>query len=180
MERDVPQTMPQTEFRLRLSSKHLVLASPRLRKMYYGDWKEATDRDEDGLLTWRVGDLFDPAVFITVMNVIHGRNRELPRVVNLELLAKIAVVTDYLMCHESMEVLSVVWMNELKGSLPDTYCRDLILWIMISFIFRDQDAFSSATRIAILRSDKEVPSTGIPIHDDIISKSSRPSNTSIV
>ena len=106
MERDVLQTTPPTEFRLRLSSKHLMLASSRLHKMYYGDWKEATDRDEDGLLTWRVGDLVDPGVFITVMNVIHGRNRDVPRVVDLESLAKIAVVTDYLMCHESMEVFS--------------------------------------------------------------------------
>lgn len=144
------QPTPPTEFRLRLSSKHLMLASPRLRKMYVGDWKGATDRDEGGLLTW-LGDLFDLGIFITVMNVIYGRHRNVPRVVNLESLAKIAVVTDYLMCHESMEVLSVVWINELKGSLPDAYCRDLILWIMISFIFRDQDAFSSATCTTILK-----------------------------
>ena len=71
-------------------------------------------------------------------------------------------------------------MNELKDSLPHTYCRDLILWIMISFVFRDQDVLSSTTRTAILRSDKEVPSIGIPIHKDIISKSSGPNNTSIV
>ncbi|RYP73845.1 hypothetical protein DL769_004146 [Monosporascus sp. CRB-8-3] len=78
IESDVLQVTPRTEFRLRLSLKHLMLASPRLHKMYSGDWKENTDRDEEGLLLWRVGDSLGPGVFIIVMNVIHGRNRNVP------------------------------------------------------------------------------------------------------
>ena len=146
-----------------------MLASPYLRKMYSGAWKEATDRDEDGLLPWHVGDLFDPDAFIIVMNVIHGLNRQIPLVVNLELLAKIAVVTDYLQCYESMEVFSVIWIDRLRDSLPNSYCRELILWIMVSAIFHDQDTFGSVTRTAILESNEELPSVGLPIHQDIIS-----------
>ena len=89
-----------------------MLASPRPRKKYSGDWKGATHRDEDGLLSWCLGgDLLYPDAFIIVMNVIHGRNRTVPRV--LESLAEIAVVTDYLPCHEFMEIVSVLWMNGL-------------------------------------------------------------------
>ena len=145
-----------------------MLASPYLQKMYSGNWKEAADRDRDGLLSWRVGDLFDPEAFIDVMNVIHGRNRLVPRTVDLELLAKIAVITDYLKCHESMEIFSALWMVSLEDSLPETYSRDLVLWIMISSIFRNKVVFRSATRTAILRSGEEVPCVGIPIHEDII------------
>lgn len=116
-----------TQFRLRPSLKHLMLAIPRLRKVYSGDWKETTDRDKEGLLLWRVGDTFDPDAFLNVMYVIHGRNYKVLRVIDLELLAKIAVVTDDLQCHEAMGVFPYVWMNGLKSSLPDTYCRELIL-----------------------------------------------------
>lgn len=170
IETDGVQTMtPPIEYHLRLSSKHLMLASPYLRKMYSGAWEEATHRDDGGLLSWHVGTFFDPDAFIIVMNVIHGLNRKVPRVVDLELLAKIAVITDYLQCHDSMDVLSVVWIDRLRDSLPDTYCREIILWIMISSVFRDQNTFGSATRTAILKSRDEVPSIGLPIHQDIIS-----------
>lgn len=180
IESDVPQAMPPTEFHLRLSSKHLMLASPRLRKMFTGDWREATEKNEDGLLTWRVGDSFDPSAFITVMNIVHGRNKDVPRVVDLESLAKIAVVTDDLQCDDAIGIYPDAWINGLKNSLPSTYCRELIFWIMISFFFHDQHTFSSATRTAILGSDNEVPSLGVPIHEDIISKPSGTSNTAIV
>jgi hypothetical protein len=112
-----------------------MLASPRLRKTFSGAWKETADRDGDGLLTWHIADLFDPDAFIIVMNVIHGLNRQIPLAVHIELLAKIAVVTDYLQCHESMEVLSNLWIDSLRASLPNSYCRELIFWIMASSIF---------------------------------------------
>lgn len=147
-----------------------MLASPSLRKMYSGDWKETTLRDEDGLLSWDVGDLFDPNAFIIVMNVVHGLNRKVPRAVDLELLAKIAVIVDYLKCHESMDVFSAIWIEGLRSSIPGTYSRELILWIMVSSIFRDQKAFGTASRTAILNARDEVPSIGLPIHQKIISQ----------
>lgn len=160
---------PPAEYHLRLSSKHMVLASPYLRKMYSGTWKESTLRNGYGLLTWHVGDLFDPNAFAIVMNVIHGLNRSIPRSVDLELLAGIAVVTDYLQCHESMDVFSAIWVDELKSSIPNTYCRELILWIMVSSVFRDQKVFGSVTSTAILKAPGEVPSVGLPIHQRLIS-----------
>lgn len=147
-----------------------MLASPYLRKMYSGAWRESTLRGEDGLLSWDVGDLFDPNAFITVMNVVHGLNRKVPRSVDLELLARIAVIVDYLQCHESMDVFSVIWIDGLRSSLPDTYGRELILWIMVSSIFRDQVVFGTTTRTAILNARGEVPSVGLPIHQRIVSQ----------
>lgn len=128
------------------------------------------ERDKDGFLSWDVGDLFDPKAFIIVMQVVHGLNRKVPRAVDLELLAKIAVVTDYLQCHESMEILSALWIDNLRMSLPQTYCRELILWTMISSIFRDQASFGLATRTTILKSDEKVTFDGLPVHEDIVSK----------
>lgn len=136
--------------------------------MYSGAWKDSTERDGDGLLVWRLDDLFDPDAFIIVTNIIHGFNRMVPRHVDLELLAKIAVVTDYLQCHESTEVFYEVWTSKLRHSIPRTYCRELILWIMVSSIFHDQEAFRSATRTAVLQSDQKLPSVGLPIYMGII------------
>ena len=165
----VQATVPPTEYRLRLSSKHLMLASPYIRDMYSGAWKESTRRDEDGLLSWHVGDLFDPGALTIVMNIIHGLNHKIPRSVDLELLARMAVITDYLECHESMDVFSTIWINGLRSSIPSIYCRELILWIMVSSVFRDQEAFGSATSTAILGAPGEVPSVGLPIPQILIS-----------
>lgn len=165
--------IPVTEYHLMLSSRHLTLASPVCRKMFSQQWGEALQRDGEGRIVWRPeGELLYLDAFVIVMNVIHGRNREVPRDVNLELLAKIAVVTDYLQCHESMGVISPIWIDGLRVSLSQTYSRELILWIMISSIFGDQDAFRQATRTAILMGSEMVPSDGLPIHEKIIGKTS--------
>ena len=168
------------EFRFRLSSKHLILASPVLEKMYSGDWKEATERNEDGLLSWNAGDYLDPKAFSIVMGVIHGRNRKVPRSIDLETLAKVAVVTDYLQCHEAMEIFSTLWIGHLESSIPHMYCRELMFWIMMSSIFQLPDVFTSTTRTAILHSNDVVTSIGLPIHDSTIGKHLGPSNTILV
>ena len=171
---------PPAEFRFKLSSKHIMLASPVARKMYSPPWIEKLKRERDGLLPCPMDPSFDPDAFTIVMNVIHGRNRNVPRDVDLETLAKIAVITNFLQCYESMEVFSGIWIGALQSSLPDTCGRELVLWIMISSIFYNRNIFSSTTRTAILRSNGKIPDFDLPIHENIVRKFSESRNIGVV
>lgn len=133
-----------------------------------------TRRESNGgqLRLWDLDDVLDVKAFVVVMNIIHGRNRNVPRAVDLEMLSKIAVVVHYLGCHEAVEVFSSIWIDHLKPSIPDTYCRDLVLWILITSVFRDAELFKSVTHTAILKSDQKIPTLGLPIQAGIICKSS--------
>jgi len=147
-----------------------MLASPRLKAMFSGPWAEAKNCNAYGLRRWELGDIFDHEAFAIVVDIIHGRNRRVPRSVSLEMLAKISVVVDDLSCFEAVEVFSKMWITELKGSLPSTYCRDLVLWILISSVFRDDTGtiLTSATRTAVLHSQGEIDTLGLPIRHDIV------------
>lgn len=37
---------------------------------------------------------------LILMNIIQGRNRSVPEIINLEMLARLAILVDYYDCHE--------------------------------------------------------------------------------
>lgn len=168
--RPLPSTLSQsTELRLKVSSKHLTLASRRFKKMLGGNWVEAQTIHPDGCRHVNMED-FDPTALKIVMNIIHGRTRKVPRSVDLELLTNIAVLVDDLECYEEIEVFSDLWIGELKHSIPDELARELVLWICVSTVFRQSGLFSRTTRTAILWSTGPFESLGLPIPKPIIGK----------
>lgn len=65
----------------------------------------------------------------------------MPRVIKLELLAKIAVLVDYYDCFEVVAVFSETWIRNLgkdEDELP-LYCRDLLLRLFVSWCFGPKD-----------------------------------------
>ena len=150
-----------------------MLACPRLKAMFTGEWEEATKIRSDGLRHWDLGDHLDPDAFVIVMNIIHGRNRSVPQKVDLEMLAKICVIIDDLQCHEATEMFARVWLMEFGGKTPSTYCRDLILWVFVASVLCELDIFRITTRTAMLSSAQEIRSLGLPIRLDIVGRPSR-------
>lgn len=130
-----------TEFqvRMRVSSSHLSLASPHFRLR------------SDRCLSLSLED-WDADALLILMNVIHGQTRQIPRSISLEVLAKLAIILDYCDCVEVTEIVSEMWLNNLKENLPEIYSRDLILWIWVSWIFRQEETFKVATAIALKQS----------------------------
>lgn len=157
------------ELRLKVSSKHLTLASRRFKKMLGGNWLEARTVHPDGCRHVNM-EYFDPAALKILMDIIHGRTRKVPRSVELELLAKIAVLVDDLECYEEVEVFSELWLGELKHSTPDDLSRDLVLWILISIVFRQLDLFQRTTRTAIMCGTGPFESLELPIPKSVIGK----------
>jgi len=137
-----------------LSSRHLILASPVFKAMLTGGWKEG-DKD-NGPVRRGCAEDWDTEALVTVMNVLHSYYRQVPKKVSLEMLAKIAVIVDYYKIHEAFQVIASLWINALKMSLPESPGRDLILWILVSWVFEDAAIFRKVTKVAILRSKKDI------------------------
>ncbi|OAQ78436.1 hypothetical protein VFPBJ_06557 [Purpureocillium lilacinum] len=146
---NTPETppMPAPEVHLRLSSKHLTLASPYFKSMLCGPWKEGdTSGTQPRVLT---AESWDQDALLIVMNIIHGQNKKVPRTVDFEMMAKIAVIVDYYQCHEALEVFSDMWLKELKRTipLPEVYTREAVLWLHISHVLSDEETFRTVTKV---------------------------------
>jgi hypothetical protein len=149
----------------RVSSRHLMLASPWFeRAMKKEGWAESSRDSKDGLFYVTTTD-WDPDAFLILLNIFHVRNRGVPRSVSLEMFAKIAVLVDYYECDEAIELVQEKWIGWLKKnkSFPSTYDRDLILWIWVSWAFKLEDYFEQATIVAIKRSKEDFRTLELPI-----------------
>lgn len=123
---------------------------------------------------------------MTVMDIVHGRGRKVPRTVpDVETLAKIAVVVDAFKFHDAVEVYAERWFAGLLSSLLSSRNsnkgrdeavmeaaddRELVLWIFASYVFRQAEVFKAATRVAVLRSEGPIPSLGLQVREGVISE----------
>ncbi|KAI8953471.1 hypothetical protein F4801DRAFT_116971 [Xylaria longipes] len=157
------QSQPREEqWQFKASSKHLALASTYVKKMITGPWREANEIHDDGLLHWNF-DGFDINAISTILSVIHGLNRRVPRTVDLSMLAQIARVVDYLDCHEVMELYASIWVNHLNNLTPGLSKEDWDSWISITGVFQNPTIFQSWTRVAIVEKLNCPPSLELPI-----------------
>ncbi|KAI1383756.1 uncharacterized protein F4822DRAFT_49870 [Hypoxylon trugodes] len=151
---------PEPQFRL--SSRHLILGSEYFKHTLTGPWKENALVASDGYRSVETED-WDLNALLILMRIIHCRNREVPRTVSLEMLAKIAVLVDYYQCHEAVEVWSDLYIDKLKDSIPTTLNRNLILWILISLVFDKKALFRDVTKTALEHGQGGLPTLGLPI-----------------
>lgn len=154
------------EVRLKVSSRHLALASKHFRNKF----RFENPVEPDGRVHVTLGAGYDARAVTIVMDAVHGRGRKVPRSVDLELLAKVAVFVDAFRFHEAVEVYAERWFEGLEGTLPTQYGRDLVLWIYVSYVFRQQEVFRRASNVAILQSNGPIRSLGLQLRDGLISK----------
>lgn len=156
------------ETRIKVSSKHLSVASKHFRNRFRRLSHHSTEADGRFHVTLAGS---DPAAVIIVMDIIHGRGRKVPKSVDLEMLAKVAVFVDTFRCFEAVEAYADRWFERLvRDRLPLACGRDLVLWVYASYVYRQSDAFRQATRIAVLKSDGPLSSAGLPVRDGVISE----------
>lgn len=79
---------------IRVSAKHLTLGSPVFNRMLNGDWTEAAEFKEKGSAELVVPN-WDVEALILVLYIIHAQTTKVSRLLGLEDLAKVTVVTDY-------------------------------------------------------------------------------------
>ncbi|KAI0545278.1 hypothetical protein F4679DRAFT_483392 [Xylaria curta] len=157
------------------SSTHISLACPRFKTMMNGPWCEATRVYDDGLRRW-VLEGFDLKAMIVVLNIIHGKNKDvsvddfhldIPWTIEFNTLVEIARIVDYVECYEVMKFFASVWIGVLKKDIPVSYGADLLSWICVAGVFREREIFKECTRLAIVQSHSGVPTFGLPILPEI-------------
>ncbi|RHZ59253.1 uncharacterized protein CDV56_105070 [Aspergillus thermomutatus] len=148
--------------RMRVSSRHLALASPVFKRMFSGDWNEAHEIRSEGA-TEIIMDIWDLDAMLIVMNIVHGYAPKVPRKVDLDTLAKIAVIIDYYQCPGVVEVFAEMWVNQLKGDMPQTVGNAVIQWICIAWVFRKPAEFLAATRVTLVESCGIMQTYDLPV-----------------
>ncbi|KAK0730269.1 hypothetical protein B0H67DRAFT_652118 [Lasiosphaeris hirsuta] len=150
---DASQEGPPVTFLL--SSRHLSLASPIFEAMLTAGWSESEKTDGH-----------------IAMNVLHSHYNQVPKTVTLKTLAKIAVIVDYYDMHEAFQPIAQQWIEALRSkSLPTSLGHDVTLWILVSWVFGDAVIFRYVTKVAILRSQRDMEvADGLPIPRAIINR----------
>jgi hypothetical protein len=136
-------------------------------------WREA-----DSLLSHQIeAENFDEEALLILMHIIHGHHRSVPRTLSLEQVAKIAVIIDYYQCHEAVEIYMEMWIRHLNREVPTKYCKELILWLLILYVFPNPDLFLQVTAVAVRQSRGPLQTMGLPISPGVVGEQSEKAPT---
>jgi hypothetical protein len=162
-----------TDVHMRVSSKHLILASPTFRSMLGPNFEEGQRLRIEGSTDIALGD-DDPDAFEILLNIIHGLTRKVPRSVSLDMLTKLAVLVNYYQMHEVVELFSDTWIDNLaREGLPLSYCPEAISWLLITWVFHKPLEFREVSRVIELGCDETLEDDfdeSLPIPPPILGK----------
>ncbi|EED18697.1 conserved hypothetical protein [Talaromyces stipitatus ATCC 10500] len=154
----------------KVSAKHLMLASPVLKKTLSGGWKESEIFAKKGSIDLVVED-WDLDAFLLFLRILHCQHHDLPSSVTLEMLAKIAVMADYYACKNTVAFFANLWIEKLEPAFPTEYSRDLMLWLFVSCFFDKRELFAKSASIAMTKCNAPITNLGLPIPINVLSKS---------
>ena len=155
--------------RIRVSSKHLTLASPVFRRMLSANYKEGLHLCSQGHAELPLPD-DNPAAFLVILHLIHGQIRKVPRQIGLSMLTEMAVLVDKYELLESVEMLLDPWLQNLKSTIPLTLNNDLLPWICISWVFKKPEIYKKVTKIAQAESEGLLGENQLPIPESVLSE----------
>jgi hypothetical protein len=158
-------TVPQTT-RFRVSSRHLILASPYFQGRLGSQWPEGKELKSKGSVELEIPDT-DPETLLILLNIIHARTTRVPLLVTVNQLTELAIMTDYFQCHDAVGVYSNMWKESLKTQIPTKYSPAILKWILISWVFGYPDVFTSVTQTAQLQTTSSIWAMDLPIPANI-------------
>ncbi|CAG8957478.1 hypothetical protein HYFRA_00011459 [Hymenoscyphus fraxineus] len=130
-----------------VSSRHLSLASNVFKAMLRQNFQEGNELSLNGTVTINLPE-DNPTAFEILMNIIHAKNRSIPKKVTLQMLTELAILVDKYRMHESTGFLADMWIAELEDDIPHKMCEDLMLWMAITYVFRHEEHFEDVTATA--------------------------------
>lgn len=154
------------EVRMRVSSRHLILASRYFKRMLKGNWKESHTLSSDNSIVIHIFD-WDPDIFLILMCIIHHGKRKVPTEMSLETLAKFALLVDYYECLEAVELFVETWTSNLESTFSPVYSRNLILWLWISWVFQNQRLFDKAVITVTEHANGPMKTLGLHIPKEV-------------
>ncbi|OOO09296.1 hypothetical protein OAory_01105920 [Aspergillus oryzae] len=158
----VRESLDEACFRIQVSAKHLILASPVFKKILTGGWKESVTYLQKGSVEISA-ESWDIEALLILLRAIHGQQYHVPQKLTLEMLAKVAVLVDFYDCKEAVYIWTTIWIDALEEKIPKTYSRDLLLWLWISWVFQLQAQFKESTSTVMSWSDGWIDDFGFPV-----------------
>ncbi|XEU97727.1 hypothetical protein FSHL1_003013 [Fusarium sambucinum] len=162
-----PGDETKVEVRMRVSSRHLILASRTFRVMLGGPWSENLAFNSQSGPAQIKASGWDPAAFTVVLDAIHGRYNGIPEAINIGLLCRIASVVDYYDCHQCLRHTSYVWMENLCKNYKKTttLCKSSLMWLFVSWVFSSQDLMNAMSRIILSKTQdiSDISSRDLPL-----------------
>ncbi|KAJ5801469.1 uncharacterized protein N7518_003537 [Penicillium psychrosexuale] len=159
--------VPGNYARFQVSSKHLALASAYFKRMLKDCWAEGGALSKKGSVEIPVNDC-KPDILLVLLNLIHGRSRQVPLKLTLPQLSDIAVATDFFQCNEVVEVFAGIWIQALESLVPSSFSQDMKIWMMISCVFRSHSMiFQKTTKIAIQQATGPFDTSNLPIPNSV-------------
>ncbi|GKU07853.1 unnamed protein product [Fusarium langsethiae] len=166
---EYPSDAPrEVSYRMLVSSSHLVLASPVFQAMVEGPYAEGST-DHRGIYRFATHGWNQEALVI-VLDIIHGHHRSVPKLLDLEMLAKVAVIVDYYKCHEIVEVFAERWLKALQKGRTDHYGKASMLWLLISWVFSCPEIFERMAGLALKHSTRLILAENVPIPGEILDR----------
>ncbi|KFY67656.1 hypothetical protein V496_01480 [Pseudogymnoascus sp. VKM F-4515 (FW-2607)] len=158
---------------LRVSSKHLIVASAVFDKMLGSDqFSEGQTLHSSGNLVMPLSD--DSEALIILMHIVHVMTNSVPREVTLDTLTKLAILIDYYQLHEAVGFVSELWIADLKQkSFPRSLDAEVIPWLFISRVFSMKYEYAQLTQILEYESDDRLEDNidnNLPIPASIIDR----------
>jgi len=146
------------EINLLVSSKHLMLASPVFKDMFRNESFRRDHISEAGGRAPFSLPGYDPDAFRIVLNIVHGRTRQVPLEVTLGTFVGIGDILKKYKMMEVAELYVKIWMEKLPAPVPQrpSFGGDVLLWLAISRIFDVPDVFKRITRLAIWETSSKI------------------------
>jgi len=154
---------------VRVSSKHMTLASPIFRVMLAPNgFMEGRDLELFGRVEVPLPD-DDDAALILLLRIIHNHTKEIPVSIELELLTKVALLVDKYRLQDAVEFFSKIWMNHVDHR-TGSFHLNIPQWLCISLIFRNKQLFDKVAGLAVEHSDINfgINFDDLPIPDRLI------------
>ncbi|KAF5001104.1 hypothetical protein FGRMN_1298 [Fusarium graminum] len=151
------------EVRFRVSSAHLILASPVFKAMLDGPFSEGV-RNQNGLFEIKAFE-WNTIAMVVLMDIIHGHHRSVYPKVTLGLFTEIAMVVDYYQCHEIAETFAAKWISACGDEFVTGYDDTTMSRLFIGWVFGRRDLFDAMVfdilnhSTAPLKTDLPLPNT---------------------
>lgn len=166
---------PETQnVQMRVSSKHLILASAKFRTCLSSDrFSEGQTLQKEGSVAVPLFDE-DPDAMMILLHIIHGQTRKVPRQVSFNMLSRLAFVVNHRQMHEAVEHFSDSWVENLQPDpSPSKSITEVLSRLFISWVFHKETDFEDMSQVLEQESDynlEEEAGAGPPIPASIISK----------
>ncbi|CVK83878.1 uncharacterized protein FPRN_01728 [Fusarium proliferatum] len=149
------------EVYMRISSKHLSFVSSTFRDLLHPLPNEDASAQFSACSSsppafrpstriYTVG--WDAVALAIVLDAIHGRHAEIPRVINLGLPARITTVVDHYKCQEVIQVFFDHWQRGIfsQDGFPTILCKTALLWLYICIVFPGLEGIFASMACTVL------------------------------